>query len=451
MPILQNIKLDSISASSVGLIEYGITEFYTNYRITGGSGTALVASQSIGLAAGETPFEGLTFYIHYEGDVIYSGSNVITVFGRTLTATEARNVLDITAVYTQGGWNTDVQYVKSQVTTQVAMTTGGGTYNANYDNVTDYLITGTGTLTSSFTFQPDPTLTEPSTPLTVRVLYDGQFALNGNNITIFGLALTTEQALKGRCIIEATFNPSPGAAAWVPVLIESSYDSPYLNEGVEDIAITAAGGIFTLNPKLNTITQNITGSDTLVGNVSVVPAAGTYRDGDRFEFFYKATMTAGAFATTIFGVSLNAAEMLAGDLYIVAVYDLSSTSWKTAKLRSPQYGQKELITIPLSFEANEIGKISLTVPYNFEINTLQQSISSTIGVNDGSIAIDIAGASTTPASVTVAANSTVGTSSSTSITSNNTGVLGQAINLTTSSATSGRTIAFLTLTRMDNI
>lgn len=129
------------------------------------------------------------------------------------------------------------------------------------------------------------------------------------------------------------------ASGWITLLYESSADKMVLVSGVPDeigvdtTALTGGGGTtYTLIPGQNNPIQLITGSATLTTNY-VFTFGGSPKDGDRFMFDYRATMTLGAQTITIAGISLTAQQALDGNLWIEAYYDTDGAAWR-AKLFS---------------------------------------------------------------------------------------------------------------------
>jgi hypothetical protein len=85
-----------------------------------------------------------------------------------------------------------------------ALATGGGTLNLTPGTDKGYIIlTGTGTLTGSWTVQGDGT---PLDGETFIVDYRATLTRDGNNVTIFGISLTDTQALQGKCVVVATYD-----------------------------------------------------------------------------------------------------------------------------------------------------------------------------------------------------------------------------------------------------
>jgi hypothetical protein len=112
------------------------------------------------------------------------------------------------------------------------LTAGGGTIN--YSTTEDkelYLLVGTATLSSSWTVQSTGTSKKG---MEFRIRKTANITLNGNNLTIFGTALNSVQALKD-CTITATYDGS----AWdVIIKIDSEESGIITTEDLADDSVT---------------------------------------------------------------------------------------------------------------------------------------------------------------------------------------------------------------------
>lgn len=435
-----------------GTIQYQRYDSYSLNTLTGSgnlTGTITVSenpNDPQGNPLSPSTVQGLSYKIRYEGSVVYTASNKINVFGRDLTATEAMNTLDITATYLSSSWVVEVLYVKTPVTNVITATSGGGTKNLNFNDVQDYLVEGTATLSGSLVIQVDPALSNPTVAMTVTVDYQANLTLNGNSVTIFGAVLTAQQA-KGGVIVRTTFDPTASPVAWLTTVLTQNP----IRKNVGLNAYTWDGGAHTvaLDVNLDKSVQQIIGSGSATGALAFT-ATGSPAEGEGFKILYQAAFTqGGGGSVTVFGVALTDYEMQTGQIFFDVVY--SGGGWVVTKTANPQklFGQTEEIVVPVSFETNEVGKIVVPVNYNFLLTNVSSCVSKVIAAtDDGTIAIDISGGSTTPSSQTITQSSTVGTVFVTTITANNLGTAGQLINLTTSKVTAGgRCVVTLTLIR----
>lgn len=125
--------------------------------------------------------------------------------------------------------------------------------------------------------------------------------------------------------------------SWAAFLYDSGAGEMLLMNGIfDDIGVDTtdiddAGGTVTLIPGTHNPIQRITGSDTLAANWTFT-FGGSPKDGDRFHFDYKATMTLGVQSITIAGLVLTAAQALGGNVWVEAYYDADTTSWKATML-----------------------------------------------------------------------------------------------------------------------
>lgn len=444
MPILNAIRLDSISPTGQ-LIQYDLKQTYTQYILTGGGGANLLAGVSVMQDPGDDVYEGLTYNIRYEADVVYSGGNTITIFGKQLTAEQARLVLDIEALYIDGAWNVEIFYVGHENTLFFEVSSGGGTDNVNYEEALNYIVTGTATLTSSYTIQPNAT---PSVPVTIRIAYNANLILDGNSVTVFGKALTAQQALLGNTVIWATYNTSPGASGWIVTVEESSSNGARRHDGAATTTYSGSGALsVNLNSNIDKKFQLLAGSGvTLVGNISY-QGSGSPKDGDEFYVHVTGTFVPNGKTITLFGVTLTDDEAITGGITVHAYYDAAHSVWVAQKYPTYFYGY-ETVVVPVSFETDEQGTISVPIPYKFTAVTIDSCVSKNVGGAAGTVTIDIDGTPTVPATQTIPNNSTVGTKVSTTFVSSNTGTAGLFINLTTdTSPTSGRVVSTVTLKR----
>lgn len=233
---------------------------------------------------------------------------------------------------------------------------------------------------------------------------------------------------------------------------------------------TAAQGRTTLTPADNTTVTLTANSSKMYERVSgsVSLSAGNYTislsttgvvDGDEFVIDYYGTITVGGQAVIIGGVTLSTAEALYGGVRLHFVvnsgawaivgrsYDINTYPIQTANIGTGQVTtvklatelQYEVMTIPVSFEANEVGDIKVLMPYACSVTNTYSSVSKTVAAtDDGTIVFkNNAGTTMTGATITVAASSAVGTADTGLATANNTFTAGEVMTLTTAKATAG--------------
>jgi len=205
---------------------------------------------------------------------------------------------------------------------------GGGTSTIDptdsTDQYTEYLYTGTGDLTSNYTISPGGTLT---LPYRVRIIWAATLGLNGNDVTIFGVPLTYEQAFSGAVVVDCLYNLA--TTSWIVTVLDSSTMAAQPREGVENVALTAGGGAINLDPATDKQVLVLTGNVTLTASWTI-QGSGTPKDGASFFVKYKGTITQGVGMTiTIFGITLTDPEALAGDCSVIAYYNAAAVAWES--------------------------------------------------------------------------------------------------------------------------
>lgn len=134
---------------------------------------------------------------------------------------------------------------------------------------------------------------------------------------------------------------------WIAVIYDEGEDKLVLMDtspwqGVDTTTLTDVGGTtITLIPGTHNPIQRIAGSATSASNY-VFTFGGSPKDGDRFYFDYRATMTLGAQTITIAGISLTAVQALDGNLWIEAYYDTDAAAW-VAKLFNGGIGRVQQV------------------------------------------------------------------------------------------------------------
>ena len=224
----------------------------------------------------------------------------------------------------------------------------------------------------------------------------------------------------------------------------------------------ATGGTINFEPNVSEKYQKLTGSSTLVANLTY-GFTGSPEDGDEFWLEYDAAVTVGAFALSIFGITLTTNQALKGGLIFYARYlngawyshvfpnfndgntnpfvvysDLIESGAITlAKLETAL--KEELITTDVSFETGEVGDMKIKIPFACTVNELYVNVSKNIAATDNATIVpkDNAGTTMTDGTVTVTLSSTIGTGFTSTPTANNTFTAGQIMTLTTAKTTAG--------------
>lgn len=199
---------------------------------------------------------------------------------------------------------------------------GGGTdtVNVTTNQYHVILIRGAATIVAGYAVAPSGV---PAYPTRFRFFYNGNITYTGENVvTIFGRALTQEQALKGLCLVECIYDFA--AAAWA-VSVTEGFDTDY--EGMLITDMNLAGDTITLNSNSKQW-QYLRANGVLAGNYAVT-FGGTFRDGQTFFIKYAATLTLGASGLNLMGVALNADLALAGNCMVIAAYDAVNNTFRT--------------------------------------------------------------------------------------------------------------------------
>lgn len=103
-----NKILDFTLLAAGASFEVSIFDNVDLYRIIGGGGAALLASNTFVLKAGEVATEGATMSFRYEANVVPGGGNNVVILGQTLSAVQSKKNSDITALYRGGAWEINV-------------------------------------------------------------------------------------------------------------------------------------------------------------------------------------------------------------------------------------------------------------------------------------------------------------------------------------------------------
>jgi hypothetical protein len=281
------------------------------------------------------------------------------------------------------------------------LTSGGGTVNLP---VTDpykiYKFTGSATLSSSYNIQASGT---PITGMMYELEYEASLALDGNTLTIFGVSIGEELALKNFRVV-AYYDGS----AWVTKVLIDTTPLPFVTEDMitADAIVTA---------KIDD--DAVTTAKILDANVTTAKIA-------------DANITAVKLATD----SVTTAK-------------IADNNVTTGKLASQL--QVQDIVVPLSFESNEQAMNEIQIDYDFTLTSINFSVTKAIAAtDDGTVSFYINGVATTAATKTFAASTAINTADSITFSGNNTGTAGQKIRLTTSKVTAGgKVLATLKITR----
>ena len=224
-------------------------------------------------------------------------------------------------------------------------------------------------------------------------------------------------------------------------------------------ATVATSGTTTFTAGTSDKYQKLTGSGTLSGNTSYALSGGV--NGDRFILEYDASVTAGAFALSIFGITLTTAQALNGGLIFVAEYmegawyprvypnlnDGSTYTWQagTADIKDGAVtpdkagGGLEIDLIPsqISWDTNRLGDHKIVIPFNCTVNQIDVYADDLIEATDDADVNFKNNAGLSMGTITFTGGDTIGTGYSITPSSNNTLTTGQIITMTTTKSTAG--------------
>ena len=261
-----------------------------------------------------------------------------------------------------------------------ALTAGGGTLSLPADSSYElYRLTGTATLSGNWTIQASGT---PISGQVYNILYTANLVLGSNTLTIFGTSITSDLATQ-KLNINCYYNGS----AW-EVKVNPDFSSvPFLTGSmIED----------------STIDENNLATDS-VSETKILDGAVTT---DKIDD---------------------------GAITAVKVADGALTPAKLAT--KTKY---EVITMPVSFESGEQGDNTISIPYDFKINSVRYTVTKAIaGTDNASITMYINGTLTVPNSISITASTSISSTAITSITASNTGSSDQQVKFVTSKSTAG--------------
>lgn len=321
---------------------------------------------------------------------------------------------------------TSTRYIRYEITSA-----GGSALVDLTDDMSCYVVHGTATLVANFGFAA---ASVPTVPTIIRVYYNANITLNGNDIEFFNYKLSQEQA-KSPCIVEAIYDVH--AAAWIVNILENALAGPAEYEGVRTTSVPMGGGVMNLAPGKDKMWQELVGSGSLTGSYSVT-ASGDQPDGLMYFIKYNATITTGAFNITIFGHTLSSDEALVGDTLVIACYDKANLTWRVQHVLSAGYNfSTDMVCVPVSFESTEQCHNRIYVPYNFRIVQVRSIVTKALaGTNNGTITVAIAGGSSAGV-ISIPASSALDYEDSLLPVSNDTGSAGDYIDFTTLKTTAG--------------
>jgi hypothetical protein len=206
--------------------------------------------------------------------------------------------------------------------TQITLT--GATTTLDIDDLYNcYVFYNTGSLSANYTIAPS---TAATSNLSLTLLKTGSITLNGYDFTIFGRTLTQQEA-NSDLIINIIYDTI--ASAWVVTVILNNTNLPSIYEGIESQA-TPTSGTITFNANINKKWQQFTGSQTLIGNLTITATATTA--GQEFWIIWNSVTDTNSNTLSIFGLTIDAGDALSGNFTVVAKWN--GSSWGVQFLNS---------------------------------------------------------------------------------------------------------------------
>jgi hypothetical protein len=222
----------------------------------------------------------------------------------------------------------------------------------------------------------------------------------------------------------------------------------------------------------STVIQRYTGNVTLTGNLSITFAP-TGNDGDEVWVFMDGTVDKNGNSFTVNGEQLSDKEALTGgwvcrakfngvtwDSFIT--YRLGeNTTWKldvNARIENEAIQlskldssiKTELITIPVSLEANELGEVKFVIPYKCTVTSITAYVTKLIEATEDASILPKNDASLvmTDGTLTMIAGSSIGTGLTVTPTANNVFTAGDTMTLEGIKTTpGGKVLASITVVR----
>jgi len=203
------------------------------------------------------------------------------------------------------------------------LTAGGGTINLPTTDTlsASYSFSGTATLAGSYTIQSSGTAYADQY---YSLLWTAAITLSGNSVTIFGRAMTQQEALNKMYVL-CRYNGL--TAAWDVYFIPTVDVTGRFYHGVTTTTVPAGGGTVSLNPALSKgfqVYNSGAGTITLTSDYTIT-ATGTPIEGDEFFILWSGTVYPDGNTVTIFGETLTDSQVTNGDVLVHVVY--SSSAW----------------------------------------------------------------------------------------------------------------------------
>jgi hypothetical protein len=186
-----------------------------------------------------------------------------------------------------------------------------------------YVFYNTGSLLADYTIAPSGS---PTNTLSFNIIKTGAIDLGGFDFTIFGRTLTQQEA-QSNLLITVVYDIV--AAAWIVTVVLNNTNLPSIYEGIESQA-TPTSGTITFNADINKKWQQFTGSQTLIGNLTITATATTA--GQEFWIIWNSVTDTNSNTLSIFGLTIDAGDALSGNFTVVAKWN--GSTWDAQFLNS---------------------------------------------------------------------------------------------------------------------
>ena len=175
------------------------------------------------------------------------------------------------------------------------------------DNVSYYLIEAIAPLTLTDNWEI-VAIGAPVEGMVIKMYYNGNVAINGFAISIFGVFTFSAYQAQKKYVIDCVYKN----AQWNVYIVEDYAVVPYGIQGTDVIDMSDGfGNLLLLNPQVDEKYQIVLGTNTLTGSYEIDGINAV--DGDEFLIKYEASMMYDSgFTITIFGLELTASEALNG-------------------------------------------------------------------------------------------------------------------------------------------
>lgn len=263
-----------------------------------------------------------------------------------------------------------------------------------------YVFYNTGSLLANYTIAPSGS---PTNTLSFNIIKTGAIDLGGFDFTIFGRTLTQQEA-QSNLLITVVYDIV--AAAWVVTVVLNNTNLPSIYEGIETQA-TPTSGTITFDANINKKWQQFTGSQTLVGNLTITATATTA--GQEFWIIWNSVTDTNSNTLSIFGLTIDAGDALSGNFTVVAKWN--GSTWDAQFLNS-QPGLWE------STGVKSVKKLGATSTSSGDYNTDLGSNNTLTG--DHILVSGDSNSATANYSTAIGNTNTVGGTNSTAIGNNNT-------------------------------